>query len=308
MAALLVLLAVGGAGFWYLTAEDSPGEDTSSAASPSPEDVAAEVDSALQEALDASEEAGAAAVKTRLDAKMPKSLDDGLPERRIKGEGVVAADRAAATMDYKMSKIPNSAGFFGHVDGELAVAYSGAEMMISFPLLEGVLAKEPEPGTWLSWDLEFLSTEYLLDLGVGQLRELALSDPRLGLALLTGVEEAEEPTEGEVGGTPVSQYEVQAGTLEAGDAVPELEPIFTEMWEGLAMRRIPMTVSVDEEGRIRRLEYRLVYPEKRAPILKGTRNVRLDVRHNFTEFGVEDEPELPPEDEVVTHEEYFLED
>lgn len=306
MLGLLLVLAAAGGAWWYLSGQDETDDPTAEASptptgSADPQDVTdgIVVDSPFEEHLAATADAGMAQVKIRLDAVMPPSLDHGVPERRLKGSGVAAGDLSAATLTYKLADAPNGAGVFGHVEGDIDVVHTQDRMLFTFKILRKVLADE---GEWMSYDLPFLSSEFLFDVGVGQLRELALADPRIGLGLLRGVAEpAAETTEDDIGGTPVTVHEVKAGTLEAGEALPELGPLFTAMWESVHLRYIPMTVHVDDQDRIRRLDYEMVFPAK-----YGKGKVRLDLRLDLVELGVAEEPELPPEEDVVTYEEHFL--
>ena len=297
-------MAAGGGAYWYLneTAEDgSVATDDPAENGETPgDDETDEAESPFADALAATEEAGEGEVETLLKIRMPKTLDDGVPRRQISGEGVVATDLSEAQVDYEMSEVPNSAGFFGHVDGDLAVGYAEEDMLITFDLLDENVLKND--GSWISYELPFLSTEYMFKLGIGQLRELFLSDPRVGLALLEGVEDRGEPSgEGDVDGAAVTEYEVEADTKAAAEAVPALAPILKEMRRNLELSSIPMVVSVDENDQIRRLDYQMVFPAK-----KGSGKVRLNVRHDLTEFGVEQGPELPPADEVVTYQDYYF--
>lgn len=298
---LILLLAAGAGAYWYLseTAEDgSVATEDPAGDGETPEDD--ETESPFVDALAATEEAGDGEVETLLKIRMPKTLDDGVPRRQISGEGVLATDLSEARIDYEMSKVPNSAGFFGHVDGDLATGYAEDDMLITFDLLDKNVLKDD--GSWISYELPFLSTEYMFSIGIGQLRELFLSDPRVGLALLEGVEERGDVSgEAQINGVAVTEYEVEADAKAAAETVPELSPIFKEMHRNLELSSIPMVVSVDENDRIRRLDYEMVFPAK-----KGSGKVRLNIRHDLTEFGVEAGPELPPADEVVTYEDYYF--
>lgn len=286
------MAAVGGVA-WYLGAGARPASDERRSDTVGGKAGA----SSLAEAIAATADAGTATVAIELEARMPPSLDDGIPVRPIEGSGSMAADRSVASLTYELSDVPNSAGFLGHVDGELEVVYSDNQMLISFPILRDIL---PEATPWMSYELSFLSLKSTMKHGIGQLRELALSDPRLGIALLQGAEDPAGPAGDADAEGAVTEYKLAVAPGDAADAVPEFAPRLAEMEQGLKIDNIPMTVLLDDQRRIRELEYELVYPAK-----KGRGKVRLTVTTVLSAFGGDVEPEAPGEDEVVSYEEYL---
>ncbi len=251
----------------------------------------------ISEVVSATKDAPIARVRLRVNAHMPPQLDDGVPDREFTGRGVVHQGREIAGVYFDVADVPNTAGYFGHVDErDLTAIYVGSRFIISFPVLADVL---PGRVDWMSYELASFSHPKMLRLGIGQLREIALSDPRFAVALLggaTGGLRSVQPTPGtESVGRPFSTV---ADIAAAASATPEMGPVFEEML-ALGVSKVDIAVDVDGEDRVGRVTYSLRYPPGR-----GSRPVRLSVEMTFV-YGVRPGLGAPPPRSVVEIEDHL---
>lgn len=278
----LVVIGVAIAAFWWL---QRPADDDQLVA-PTASDAA----TATAEAADATAEQGAAELSLSLSVRMPPDFDDGVPMREIEGEGAADFERNLASVDYAMGDVPNSAGFFGHVEGDLSVVYQGPRFILTFPLMADVLEGDLD---WMSYNLSDFADPVAQGAGIGQLREIGLADPRLGFALASSG----------VGGEPDADGGIPIDLGQASGAVePEAQPAIQALQE-LGLQEIVLVAEVDSEGLLRSYSYELAY-SPRGPETGG-RKVRLSVTVELTEVGVEETIEVPPEPAVQSYLEYL---
>ena len=280
-------------------ASDVPGGSGAPSATPPEGPVVADV-------IEATEAGGDAKLRVAVDAHMPPDFDDGIPDRGFTGEGFFDRDRNLAGINYEMSGVPNSAGYFGQVDGEMNVFYTDSEWIVSFSLMASAL---PGRLDWLSYDLETVADPRAQELGIGQLREVGLADPRLGLALLAAAESLDE---GGYVPTPVGTassaspppatgpvYRAVADVAAAtGAAQPGLQPLL-EGLSDLGVTEVELGVTLDAEGRVATLTYGLSYPPKR-----GSEPVDMRVTHEFLKYGLEGGLNAPAGRSVSSFREY----
>ena len=293
--AVCILMAIVGSA----CSETTPGGSVSPAGStPSP-------GADLETVQEATRGAGDAKVRVDVQAHMPEDFDDGVPDRAFSGTGFLDQDRTLAGVEFEMSKIPNSAGYFGHVDGRLSVFYSESEFVLSFPQMAETL---PGPLDWLSYDLELMADPEAQKLGIGQLREIGLSDPRLGLALLRGADALQEgpPPSTPMAATPTSMptptgrvYKAVADVAAAMQASgPELEPVLAGL-QALGVTSVDVGVTVDDEDRLETIGYTLSYAPK-----PGSEPVEVRITHSFLRYGLEGGLNAPTGRSVSSFREY----
>ena len=244
---------------------------------------------AVSDVLGATVGGGDAKLRVAVQTHMPPDFDDGIPDRAFVGEGFLDRDRNLAGINYEMSDVPNSAGYFGQVDGEMNVFYSGSEWIVSFALMTSAL---PGRLDWLSYDLEVMADPAAQELGIGQLREVGLADPRLGLALLEGAESLEaggyvpSPVATTTPVTPSSSpagpaYRAVADVARAAEtAHAALRPLLEGLAD-LAITQVELGVMLDADGRVGSLTYGLTYPPK-----EGSEPVQIQVTHEFLKYGL----------------------
>ena len=242
------------------------------------------------EALAATADAGIAEVEIAVTAKMPKEINDGFPRRSFSGEGGLDLGSSLASASYSMEDVPNSAGYMGHVSGDLEVVYSGSGFTATFPEMAEVLGDDAD---WMSYDFDALTNPRAVQLGIGQLREVGLSDPRLAMALLNGAEEA---TEG-ASGSGVFTTEIDLDAAVDATADTELGETLTLLRDRLRVSIAEAEVELDGEGRITGVDYSLAYPAAGDEV---SVELQLDVT------GFEGAPiEEPAEDVVLSYAEYL---
>lgn len=274
--------------------------------SPPPASATPPAAPSADEVLTATTGAGDAKLRVDVQAHMPSDFDDGIPERAFGGTGFLDQDKALAGINYEMSSVPNSAGYFGQVDGEMNVFYSGSEWIVSFPLMASALAGRLD---WLSYDLETMADPRAQELGIGQLREIGLADPRLGLALLGGAGSLERgaPTSIPPAATPASPAPTPTGTPHrasadvagaAQAATTELRPLLEGLQE-LGVTTVELGVTLDSERRVETLSYTLSYAPK-----KGSEPVEMRVTHTYLKYGLEGGLNAPTGRSVKSFAEY----
>lgn len=250
---------------------------------------------------------GASEIEFALVARMPEGLDDGVPRRRITGTGILGEGGDLASAEFEMSEVPNSAGYFGHVPGPMSVVYEGSNFLVTFPIMADALA---EPFDWVRYDLEHLSQPSVIELGIGQLREIGLADPRLALALLrspTAALSAETPAAAPATtgiATAIDTPTEDLGAGGSGDVVvvdpaqaATTAPVHLELLEevaGMGVQPVEITPELDSEGGLQSLSYELAYPAEP----NSTELVTLQVTIDFVETGAGDPVEAPPADVV----------
>ncbi len=232
---------------------------------------------------------GVAQVRVTLKAEMPPDFDDGIPEREIAGEGLADFERNLASVEYAVDDVPNSAGFFGHVDGDLSVVYEGSRFLATFPLMADVLEGELD---WMSYQLSDFSHPTVLDKGIGQLREIGLSDPRLGFALISSTPEATTD--------PAPQVSVDLAQA-AGAVDPDLRPTLEEL-QDLGVQRLIFATTEDTEGVLTSYSYELTYPPDGTG---GGAEAEVSVTVEITDTGVQEAIEVPPETSIQSYREYL---
>ena len=240
---------------------------------------------------------GLARVRVQVNAHMPSDFDDGQPERSFKGRGVVDQGRSIAGVYFSTRKVPNAAGYLGHVDPTMSVVYEGSRFIVSFPQLAELLA---DPVDWVSYDLDVLSDPVALRLGIGQLREIGLSDPRLANGFLAGTSDelqAASPGTDPYGDTYIASVDVASAAEASGD---DLRPIFEGLIR-LGVTSVDVEVGLDTEGRLGSFAYSLSYPPK-----EGSEPVQLDVTMQFPAYGVQRGLRAPRDAAVVSYDEYFV--
>ena len=250
----------------------------------------------LDDVISATAAGGDARVELSVRTKMPQDFDDGVPRRRFAGEGFLDRNQDVAGITYRLSSVPNAAGYFGQADGKTSVFYTEDAFLLSFPVLAEALAG---PADWFRYELDDFSVPSIRKLGIGQLREIGLADPRLALALLEGGPEelpaAAAATEGD---SPqyrfTSDVAAAAGETGNGSDIP-----FAALAE-LGVGSVEMTLSLDDERRVQSVGYTMSYPP--AP---GSGMVTLDVRIGFVKYGLKGRLDLPPVPTIAHYEEYL---
>lgn len=279
--AVVVALALGGAAWWLTSRPADEVADAPTAAASS------EAARATAAAARATAEEGVADVTVSVRAKMPPDFDDGLPRREIEGDGQADFAGNVASVEYAMGEVPNSAGFFGHVAGDLSVVYEGPRFIVTFPLMADVLQGDLD---WMSYQVSDFSHPKILAAGIGQLREIGLADPRLGFALASSGVGGEPDPEG---GLPIDLAQAQS------EIVPEVQPVLQEL-QALGVEQVVLLTEVDEEGFLRSYSYDLSYP----PGGSGGRQARVTVNVEIGETGLQDDIDVPPDAAIQSYREY----
>lgn len=271
--ATLVVLAVAAAAAWVTFADDGSG----------PSEAAL----TTADAAEALARAGVAEVRVSLNVEMPPEFDDGVPAREFEGEGLADFAGNLAEVEYGMGEVPNSAGFFGHVDGDLTVVYEGSRFVLTFPIMADVLEGDLE---WMSYRLSDFSHPKILAAGIGQLREIGLADPRIGFALASSGLGGEPDANGRL---PIDLAQAQA------EVAPEAQRALQEL-QGLGVQQVLLGIEVDEEGLLRAYSYELAYP----PGGSGGRDAQVSITVEITETGADGSVEVPPEPAVESYLDY----
>jgi hypothetical protein len=283
LGAILVLFACSDSG----DPGGAPSPDASAAAIPNP-----------QALLQATAEAGDVSVKVTVSAKMPPAFDDGVPKRRFIGRGVFDRTRDIVGMTYDVSKVPNAAGYLGHIEGGLSVFHGDSRFLVSSPVIARVL---PGGVDWLMYDLEDFSRPKALELGIGQLREIGLSDPRLVLSLLAAPQDLVPIGTGTEQGVAVTTYRSEVDLVDAAQSAPRNAATrFSLLREELGVETADVRVSADAEGVVHSIRYSIGYPPS-----PGSRPVRLRVTVDLVEFGLDARFRVPPERWVTQYDDYI---
>ena len=289
--AVFALLVVGGAATYVVATRD---EGVSGGTTPSSPVVAGGL--AASDVTASTSGGGLARVKLEIQVHMPEGFDELQPERAFRGRGVVDQGRGIAGVYYEVAGVPNSAGYFGHVDPTMSVVYEGARFIVSFPELAELLEG---PTDWMSYEISDLSDPKMLELGIGQLREIGLSDPRLATELLAAVGNLEtrmlSPGEPRLG----RAFQATVVVASLADTGSEMQPVFEELL-ALGVSSIDVEVVVDPDNRISRFAYSLSYPPK-----EGSDPVDLNVDMQFLQYGVQRGLRAPSDGAVVTVDEFF---
>ena len=235
-------------------------------------------------------------IRMRVKARMPEEFDDGVPSRRFTGEGILDQSLDAAGITYRLDSVPNAAGYFGHAPGKTSVFYARDGFILSFPMLAQALGGSVD---WLSYEVDDFSDPDVLSLGIGQLREIGLADPRLGLALLQGATGELAPGPVVTADTP-PVYDFSADVGRASKAVGGVLTVPFGALEDLGVKTTDMSLTVDDEQRVLSLQYSLAYPP--AP---NSKDVRMRVQMDFSEYGLDGDLSLPSPETVVDYEEYL---
>ena len=267
-------------------------ENSGSSGTPAPQAVA------VEQVLTDTKAAGDVRLLIDVEAEMPPDFDDGQPERSFEGRGFMDWDSDLAGVTYQMSDVPNAAGYFGDVGKKMSVFYLKGGFLASFPLLVRALGGQ---GDWFHYELRDFVSPKIRRLGIGQLREIGLSDPRLGLALLQGLpDELSGGFYSPVEETSASNYaltsDVAAAAAEADDF---LGPQFDALLD-LGLNQVKMELALDPLERVRRLTYELTYPPA-----DGSPPARLFVTLNLLKFGLEGGLTPPPEERVLDYSDYL---
>lgn len=273
---LLVVLALAGAIVW-LNLPDPEGQQT--------DDAVVATDAAQAVARE-----GVAELDLTVTAKMPPDFDDGVPSREFVGDGVADFSDNLASVDFALGEVPNSAGYFGHVEGDLSVVYQDERFIITFPLMADVLDGELD---WMSYELSDFLAPDVLDRGIGQLREVGLADPRLGFALVSaGLRD-----------DPEAEGEVLVDITQPSDVVgPELQPVIQEL-RNLGVTQVDLAMEVDEDGLLESYSYDLAYPPNGVGGPKARLSVTVEI--SGVGAGVAESVEVPPESTVKRYLDYL---
>ena len=235
-------------------------------------------------------------IRMSVKARMPQEFDDGVPSRRFVGEGILDQSLDVAGITYRLDSVPNAAGYFGHAPGKTSVFYARDSFILSFPVLAKALGGSVD---WLSYEVDDFFDREVLRLGIGQLREIGLADPRLGLALLQGATGELAPGPVVTADTP-PVYDFSADVGKAARAMGDVLTVPFQTLADLGVRTTDMSLTVDDEQRVVSLQYSLAYP----PASKA-KDVRMHVQMEFSEYGLDGDLSLPPPDTVVEYEEYL---
>ena len=274
--------------------------DPEAARTPATDPVETPVPAAVSVGQVLEETEGAGDVRLLIDvrAEMPPAFDDGQPRRSYQGRGFLDWEAELAGVTYEVSDVPNAVGYFGHVENKLSVFHSDPGFVASFPVLVKALDGE---GEWFRYELEDFSQERIRKLGIGQLREIGLSDPRLGLGLLRGL--PDQLTEGfysPVEETAATNYVLTADVAAAAAEAPDgLAPQFDALLD-LGVDEVDVELALDPLERVRRVKYELSYPP--AP---ESPPVRLSVTLDLLKFGLEGGLTPPPEARVLDYSDYI---
>ena len=250
----------------------------------------------LDDVISATDAGGDAKVALSVEARMPEAFDDGVPRRRFAGEGFLDRSQNLAGITYRLSGVPNAAGYFGQADGKTSVYYTEDAFVLSF----AVMAKALDgPADWFRYELDDFSVPSIRKLGIGQLREIGLADPRLALALLEGGPD-ELPVASAATEDGSAEYRFSSDTVSAAGAPGHgLDILFAALAE-LGVTSVDLTLSLDEEQRVHRLGYAMSYrPEP------GAGMVDLHVQIEFLKYGLEGQLGLPPTRAIAHYEEYL---
>ena len=269
-------------------AEPSPGAGSTSpdaSSSPAP-------GLRLDDVISSTAAGGDARVEVTVRTKMPEDFDDGVPRRRFAGEGFLDRTQDVAGITYRLGPVPNAAGYFGQADGKTAVYYTEDAFLLSFPVLAEALAG---PADWFRYELDDFSIPRIRKLGIGQLREIGLADPRLALALLQG---GPEELPGAAGTSGPYSFSTDVA-LAAGASGHGLDIPFAALAD-LGVSSVEMTLSLDEEQRVKQLDYTMSYPP--AP---GSGRVDLRVQIGFARYGLKGQLDLPAVPTIAHYEEYL---
>ena len=252
---------------------------------------------AVVEVVNETEAAGDARVSLVVRAHMPPDFDDGQPKRRFTGTGFLDREEDLAGVTFRIDDAPNAAGFFGQVDGKMSVFYGADGFTLSFPLLAEALGSQLD---WLRYQPQDFSKPEVRKLGIGQLREVAFSDPRFGLALLRGLPaDLVDPSQGSVGQTATTIFTAESDIARAADGAPSTVSSYFEALRQLGVGEAQVRLFLDPLEKVRRVQYRMTYPP--AP---GSQPVRLDVTLDLLEFGLEGGLTPPPDQRVADYTEY----
>ena len=263
-----------------------------------PTETSAPAGVSVEQVLSQSEAAGDVRFSVDVRAKMPPDFDDGQPKRSFEGRGFLDWESDLAGVTYEVGGVPNTAGYFGHVEDELSVFYSEGGFVASFPILVSALRGQ---GEWFRYELADFSTNKIRTLGIGQLREIGLSDPRLALALLRGLpDQLTGGFDSSIEETSTTNYVLAADVATAAAEAPEpLAPQFEALSE-LGVSQVEVELALDPLQQVRRVKYGMSYAP--AP---GSPPVRLTVTLDLLKFGLEGGLTPPPEARVLDYSEYL---
>lgn len=252
----------------------------------------------VQQVINDTQAAGDARLSIRVEAKMPADFDDGQPLRSFSGRGFWDAETEVGGLNYRMDGVPNAAGYFGHAEGRVSVFYIDDGFLLSFPVLAEAL---PGAEDWFRYELSDFAVPQIRRLGIGQLREVGLSDPRVALALLEGLPDLLEGGRYKaVEETAATVFEVQADVAAVSDSAPPSVKAQVQGLLDLGVEQVEMELALDPLERIRRIRYQLSYAP--AP---GSKPVRLSVSVDLLEFGLEGGLTPPPARQIADYSDYI---
>lgn len=253
---------------------------------------------ALGEVLEATDRSAPFGVTLDVRASMPEALAEARPQRRFSGEGLLEATSGRAGVTFDMSEIPNSAGFYGHVEGEMSVLYQDDRFTLTFPLLQTAL---PDEEAWVAFEVDDLSLEHSLELGIGQLREVGLAAPQLAISLLGGGPSGLLPPGGygKVDGTRVSEYSFDSDLAQAFDAAgPAVKPVLKTLLAKLKVERVPVLIWVDGDSVARKISWETSY----LPAPGIGKELKLGVTVTLSRSAEAAHVEVPAPETVVVFE------
>lgn len=271
-------------------AEPTPAEESTNPAGEASGEV-------LVDAYAKTREAGDARVLVEVSAQMPEDFDDGVPRRSFDGKGVMVDDGKIAAVIYDWSDVPNGAGFLGHAR-RLTVVFGTGGFTVSFAALRRAVT----PALWVNYELDDFSSPKAIELGIGQLRELGMSDPLLALAYLQGADdEIEELGTESIRGTRTTRFRARLDLAAAFERLSgPLKSSGPSITQQLRITDLPADVWVDGEGVVRKMGFTQSYAP--AP---GSEKVTIRVTVEFYDFGIDADVRVPPEKEVIAYDEYL---
>lgn len=191
----------------------------------------------------------------------------------ITGAGTVAGD--VAEVDFDASASPNAAGIFGHYDS-IPALYAGGDAFFRVV---------PGDAPWLELDAADAGTGR--NASIRRLRDLVLASPVLILELArTGVDDGAECV-------PAGAELALSRTAELGASSSELLQAVAEEY---GVDEVSYRLLVASDGGLRAIEVQWGYPV----VTGAADDTRVDVTLAFGAAGDGEEPEQPPENEVVT--------
>jgi hypothetical protein len=273
----LVVLVAGLASFLLIRQEEPDVQPGEMAASGTPGLQPTELEApeeALQPALADTIDAGPFRVTIEASVSLPEQVSAGVPARQFQGRGFFDPATGTSEIAFDFSEVPNGFGVLGHVN-EVEVIYSEGAFSAGFDRLPRLL----DGANWMGFEFPvFYSVDVAGD-DNGQLRELGLTDPSVGFALLEGASDlsVDVAVAADASGSKVLEY--LSGKLRVEEA--------------------KLTGEVDD-GIIRQLQYQLRYPPLPVEDDPVVLTVLLELVPTDSKFDVQ----APAAGEILPYEEF----